>query len=123
MQLLQVATLEAVSAETAAKLERQGRAHGQEVKLLQQQRKGEEKGYKEKLQQQMDEVKRWRGEVRRLNNVVLTNNAKSGKFYEVGRTPDLNILFRHSRTHHLARCKCTICCSGQHSTCAIEHNG
>ena len=38
---------------------------------------------KEKLQMQGEKLSRWQGEVRRLNNLVLHNNIKSGKFFEV----------------------------------------
>ena len=86
MPPLQVAAHEAVSVETEARLQSQARLHDEAVKQLQQQRQNEKKAHKEKLQQKVDELTRWRGEVRRLNNVVLTNNVKSGKFYEVRRT-------------------------------------
>lgn len=75
-----------MSAEAAARLQSQARLHDEAVKQLQQQRKNEKKIHKEKLQQKVDELTRWREEVRRLNNVVLTNNVKSGNFYEVRRT-------------------------------------
>ena len=75
-----------MSAEAVARLQSQATLHDEAVKQLQQQRKNEKKTHKEKLQQKVDELTRWREEVRRLNNVVLTNNVKSGKFYEVWRT-------------------------------------
>ena len=53
---MQVAALEALSAETEAKLQSQARGHDDAIKQVQQERKGEEEAHKEKLQQKVDEL-------------------------------------------------------------------
>ena len=56
----------------------QGKLEAQ-VEEVQQRRRHD----KQKLQVQGEKVAKWQGEVRRLTNVVLRNNIKSGKFFEV----------------------------------------
>ena len=54
---MQVAALEALSADTEAKLQSQARGHDDAIMQLQQERKGEEEeAHKEKLQQKVDEL-------------------------------------------------------------------
>ena len=74
--------------------------HAEAIEQLQQQREREKQAERGQLQQQVDELIRLRGEVKRLNNVVLTNSAQSGKFFEVMRTS----LLRCADTHETNSC-------------------
>ncbi|MCJ1302774.1 hypothetical protein MMC08_005579 [Hypocenomyce scalaris] len=79
---LQVAAFDALSAENKARLKSQATLHCEAIEHLQQQHEREKQADRENLQQQVNELIRLRGEVKRLNNVVLTNSARSGEFLE-----------------------------------------
>ena len=100
---LQVAAFDALSAENKARLKSQATLHCEAIEHLQQQHEREKQADRENLQQQVNELIRLRGEVKRLNNVVLTNSARSGEFLEVRRTSLLHrfdIYSHNSRLRH-----------------------
>ena len=82
-----MAAFDALSVETEVRLQSQARMHAEAIEQLQQQREREKQAERGQLQQQVNELIRLRGEVKRLNNVVLSNSAQqSGDFFEVRRT-------------------------------------
>ena len=98
-----------MSVEAEARLQSQTKGHDKAIQQLQQQRERERQADRENLHQQVNELIKLRGEVKRLNNVVLTNSAQSGKFFEVSRTSwshcvdtyENNTCLRHKMFHML----------------------
>ena len=78
---LQVAAFDALSAQNEASLKSQATLHREAVEKLQ----------KEK-EQKVNELIRWRGDLKWLNNVLQTNIAQTGKFLEVRRTSWLQFI-------------------------------
>ena len=106
---LQVAAFDALAAESEASLQSQAHLHREAVEKLQKDREREKQADREGLHKQVNELIRLRGEVKRLSNVLLTNNAQSGKVFEVSRTSLLhrvdthkhNSCLRHKMYHML----------------------